>query len=84
MIKDVKPYLALIKTLDDAKELKGRIQDKIGQHEDADQEHETTPDEDFDLPEEDSRMKRVSLDLIRWNFIKHKLERAIGTHSYIT
>ena len=76
--------MQLIKTLDDAKELKGRIQDRITQHEDPDHENDTTPDEDFDLPEEDSRMKRVSLDLIRWNFIKHKFERAIGTHSYIT
>jgi len=84
VIKDLKPFIQLIKTLDDAKELKNRVQDKISLLEDADNDHETTPDEDFDIPEEDSRMKRVSLDVIRWKFINHKLERCLGTNNYIT
>ena len=41
-------------------------------------------DEEFDEPDDEERMKLVSLRVLRWRFIKFKLERLLDVNKIIT
>ena len=41
-------------------------------------------DDEFDEPDEEERMKLVSLRVLRWRFIKYKMDRMLGVNQVIT
>ena len=41
-------------------------------------------DDEFDEPDDEERMKLVSMEVIRWKFIKFKLDRILGANEIIT
>ena len=85
VLEDLKPYLRLLNTPDDVEEMIDRMRSRLEQVEEMENENEELlVDEEFDEPDEEERMKLVSLRVLRWRFIKFKLERFLDYNRVIT
>ena len=85
MLEDLKPYLRLLNTPDDVEEMIDRMKSRLEQVEEMENENEELlVDEEFDEPDDEERMKLVSLRVLRWRFIKFKLERFLDYNRVIT
>ena len=85
VLEDLKPYLRLLNTPDDVEEMIDRMRSRLEQVEEMENENEELlVDEEFDEPDDEERMKLVSLRVLRWRFIKFKLERFLDYNRVIT
>ena len=85
VLEDLKPYLRLLNTPDDVEEMIDRMRSRLEQVEEMENENEELlVDEEFDEPDDEERMKLVSLRVLRWRFIKFKLERFLDCNRVIT
>ena len=78
VLEDLKPYLKLLNTQEDVEEMVDRMKSRLEQVEEMENEEDEIVDEEFDEPDEEERMKLVSIRVLRWRFIKFKLERLLG------
>ena len=92
VLEDLKPYLKLLNQTDDVIHMRDRFRERISAAETQEGEPQTITKADGNAAigshlnqtlEQDLTKSVVSLKVLRWKFVQHKVSRALGMYSHV-